>query len=419
MISLQHLLAQPELYEKELEKRFMDTSIVQTLMEIYDTWKIKQQECDVLRNKQNQFNSVVVNLQGEEKVKAIAEMKATSEQVKGLEGEVRELKDSIDALHAKVPNLTWDGMPVGPDSDANVETAVYGEKPVFDFEPKNYYELPVFERDYLSQKGVEAAGFRGYYIQGELAKLQRCLFNWVLDRLVDKGLEYVIPPLLVKEDLLVGTGFFPSGKDDIYEVLGESEVKFLPGTSEPQLMFKYSNTLLDLKEPKKLTAWTTCFRKEVGSYGKDLKGGIRVHQFEKVETVYICKPEDTNRVFEEMTNNFRETLNELRLYYHDLETSTGDNGLKNHRMIDIEAWFPAQQKFREVCSSSICTDYQTNSLNIKYLDQDNNKQIAHSLNCTGITNRTMFAILEQFQTADGRVKIPQVLVERFGKEYLE
>jgi seryl-tRNA synthetase len=362
---------------------------------------------------------VVIKLSGEEKSAKIAEMKVVSENIKVLEGEVRELKESLDNLVAVIPNLTWEGMPAGKDSNSNLETAVYGSKPEFDFVPKNYYDLPLFKRDYLSQKGVEAAGFRGYYVTGELAKFQRVLFNWVLDRLIKLDFEYVIPPIAVTEDLMKGTGFFPSGKDDVFVLSDGKDTKFVPGTSEPQLMFRYSNETLDLTQPKKLTAWTTCFRKEIGSYGKDVKGGFRVHQFEKIETVFICKPEDVYSVFDQMTAVFHDTLDQLGIYYHDLETCTGDNSLKNHRMIDIEAWFPAEERFRELCSSSICTDYQTRNLNIKYKKDDGTSELAYSLNCTGITSRTMLVVMEQFQQADGRVKIPAVLQDRFGKEFLE
>jgi seryl-tRNA synthetase len=418
MIDLKHLLEQPELYTQELEKRFADVTLVSKIQEIYADWKAKQGEFEKLRAKQNQFNSTVVQLSGEDKQKAIADMKLLSEQVKALEAESRELKEAIDQLVYKVPNLTWAGIPIGADDSANLESKVYGTKPDFTFTPKNYFELPVFERDYLSQKGVEAAGTRGYFIKGELAKLQRVLFNWVLQKLIDKGFEYVIPPIMVNDKVMYGTGFFPTSKNDFYTVNPDEDNLYLVGSSEPSLMFMDSNSILDLTQPRKLTAWTTCFRREAGTYGKDTKGGIRVHQFEKVEMVYICRADQSEAMFEEITQIFRETLDELGLYYHDLEVCSGDISIKNHRQIDIEAWFPAQKAFREVCSSSNCTDYQTRNLNIRYKDLDGEIKLAHSLNCTGITNRTLFAILEQFQQADGRVKLPPVLAKLYGQEFL-
>jgi seryl-tRNA synthetase len=418
MIDVKHLVENTDLYTQELEKRFLDNTLAVQTRSAYESWKSRQAEFETLRAKQNSFNDQVVKLSGEEKTAAISQMKQLSEQVKGAEGEVRELKENLDNLVYKIPNLSWDGIPVGPDDGSNQITKVYGTAVNFDFEPRNYYELPVFERDYLSEKGVEAAGTRGYFIKGQLAKLQRVLFNWVLDDLIGQGFEYVIPPVMVNDKVMYGTGFFPSGKNDYYTVNPGEDDLYLVGSSEPSLMFLESGSLLDLTTPRKLTAWTTCFRREAGTYGKDTKGGIRVHQFEKVETVFICRPDQSHLVFEEMTQIFRHKLDQLGLHYHDLEVSSGDQSLKNNRMIDIEAWFPAQQAFREVCSSSNCTDYQTRNLNIRYKDDGGNVRLAHSLNCTGITNRTLFAIMEQFQQADGSVKIPQVLVEKFGQELL-
>jgi seryl-tRNA synthetase len=419
MIDIKRLSENPSIYAIELKKRGKNPDLVTQTKEKHEEWKKTQSQLELQRKAKNDFNQRISSLTAEEKPVELVKMKILSETIKALEDQANSLYSNYTDLLAQIPNLTWDGIPVGPDDSANVETSVIGNKPEFDFEPKNYYDLPVFKRDYLGEKGVEAAGFRGYYIIGELAKLQRVLFNWTLDRLLAKGFEFVMPPIMVNEQVMEGTGFFPSGREDVFEVSSGERTKFLVGTSEAQLMFLESGKTLELDKPRRLTAWTTCFRKEIGTYGKDTKGGIRVHQFEKVETVYLCRPDQTQQVFEEMINIFHETLNELGLYYHNLEVSTGDISLKNHRQIDIEAWFPAQQAFRELCSSSICTDYQTRNLGIKCYDQQGNVVLAHSLNCTGITNRTMFAIMEQFQDEQGRVRIPKVLMSRFGKELLD
>jgi seryl-tRNA synthetase len=419
MIDIKHLSENSTIYANELKKRGKNPDLAIQTKEKHQEWKKIQSELELRRKDKNDFNQRISSLTVEEKPGELTKMKILSETIKNLEEQSTLLYGEYESFLAQIPNPTWHGIPVGPDDSSNVETAIVGIKPKFGFEPNNYYDLPVFKRDYLGGKGVEAAGFRGYYIVGELAKFQHVLFNWTLDRLLAKGFEFVLPPLMVNEQVMEGTGFFPSGREDVFEVTNGDKTKFLVGTSEAQLMFLESGKTLELTEPRRLTAWTTCFRKEVGTYGKDTKGGIRVHQFEKVETVYLCRPDQTQKVFDEMTNIFHETLNELGLYYHDLEVSSGDISLKNHRQIDIEAWFPAQQAFRELCSSSICTDYQTRNLGIKCYDQHGNIVLAHSLNCTGITNRTMFAIMEQFQDEAGRVKIPSVLIEQFGKALLE
>jgi seryl-tRNA synthetase len=420
MISIQSLINQQQLFETELQKRFMDETLVIKTLQKYDQWKEKLSNLELLRQKKNDFNKIVITLSGDAKTEAIKEMKHTSDQITELEEKTKALHTELERLLARIPNLTWQGIPIGKGDTANLETGTFGVKPEFtDFEPKPYYELPVFQRDYLAQKGVEAAGFRGYYITGKLAKLQQVMFSYVLEKLIAQGFDYVIPPILVNEELLFGTGFFPTSMEDIFEVKEGDKSKYLVGTSEAPLMFLHSNQTLDLTNPIRLTAYTPCFRKEIGTYGKDTKGGIRVHQFDKIETVFLTSPETSSQVFEQMTEIFHQTLNDFGIFYHDLEVGSGDISVKNHRQIDIEGWFPGLQTFRELASSSNCTDYQTRTLNIKCKVIDGEPVYAHSLNCTGITNRTLFCILEQFQDKYGRVKVPEVLVKKFGKEFLE
>lgn len=419
MISIQHLANNHELYTLELQKRFMEETLASKCLLGFEEWKKIHSQLDTLRQKKNEFNKLVVGLKGDAKTQAIATMKETSDQIKELEEADRTLELEYQRLLSRIPNLTWSGIGVGIGETGNTETATFGTKPEFDFEPLPYYDLPLFKRDYLGQKGVQAAGYRGYYIVGPLARLQQALFAFTLESLMQKGFEFVIPPILVNEELLYGTGFFPSGMEDIYEVKEGDRSKYLVGTSEASLMFLHSNEVLDLATPKKLTAYTPCFRKEVGAHGKDTKGGIRVHQFDKIETVLICNPEDSAKVFDEITSVFHSTLDALGLYYHDLEVGSGDIAIKNHRQIDVEGWFPGLGAFRELASSSNCTDYQTRTLDIKVKTDGNEPVFAHSLNCTGITNRALFCILEQFQDKEGRVKVPEVLQSRFGGEWLE
>jgi seryl-tRNA synthetase len=418
MILLSHLIQFPEIYKEEFKKRFLDPEPVDSIIALSDQIKLIQVDLDNLRRQKNEFNENVIHLKDIEKKEAIEKMKPISDKIKNLEESLRESKSLLEKQIYLVPNLSWDKMPVGKDSDSNLVTSVFGSKPDYNFEPKPYYELDIFKRDYLSEKGVEVAGFRGYYIKGNLAKLQKALFDWILKQVQQKGFEYIIAPIMVNEKAMYGTGFFPTGKDDVFEVFEGDKSKYLVGSSEVSLMFLHSNEVLDLSTSKKLTAWTSCFRKEIGAYGKDTKGGIRVHQFDKIETVILCRPEDTEKEFTFLTQVFKQNLEALNLHYHDLETCTGDNSFKNYRMIDIEAWFPASGEYRELASSSICTDYQTRNLNIKCLDSAGKEVVAHSLNCTGITNRTLYAILEQNQQADGTVKIPSPLIEFYGDDFL-
>jgi seryl-tRNA synthetase len=418
MIDIKQLVANPDLFAQELQKRNKDSQIAQLLSKKYKELLTITKELDSQRKVKNDFNSQVMSLEGESKNEAITKMRLVSDNIKSLEKDSNLKRLEVDELLYKIPNLTSDKTPIGKTSEDNIVIKTIGEKTKFDFEPKNYFDLPVFKKNYLGEKGVEAFGTRGYYIKGDLAKLQQVIFSYILEQLEKKGFEYVIPPILVNEKTMYGTGFFPDGIDDSYQVNASDKTFYLVGTSEAPLMFMHSNSTIDLIKPTLLTAFTPCFRKEAGSYGKDTLGGIRVHQFDKVETVALCKPQDANDVFEMLTNTFSENAKSLGLTIHHLEVCTGDISSKNSRQIDIEAWFPAQGQYRELCSSSNCTDYQTRNLNIHYIDQDGNKALAHSLNATGVTNRTMFAILEQCQQKDGSVKLPEVLANRMGKEIL-
>jgi seryl-tRNA synthetase len=418
MIDIKKLAQDPTPFTQELAKRNKDTTLAIELAKCYNEHLAIQKELDASRQVKNEFNSKVVSLQGEEKQNAILAMKEVSDTIKELESQANVAKSKVDSLSYKIPNLTSSITPIGKTDEDNVVIQTLGDKQTFDFTPSHYHELPVFKKNYFGEKGVEAFGTRGYYIKGDLAKLQKALFNYILEQLELKGFEYVIPPIMVNNKTMYGTGFFPDGIEDTYSVTASDKTFYLVGTSEAPLMFLHSNSTIDLTKPVLLTANTPCFRKEAGSYGKDTMGGIRVHQFDKVETIALCKPEEADAIFDLLTDTFTINAQALGLSIQHLDVCTGDISMKNHRQIDIEAWFPAQGKYRELCSSSNCTDYQTRNLNITYIDKDGNKSLAYSLNATGVTNRMMFAILEQNQQKDGSVKLPKILADILGKSIL-
>jgi seryl-tRNA synthetase len=421
MIDIKHLTKNLDLYIRELQIRHMDTSLAQKAKDLYQQKNLLTLELESKRAIKNNFNQKVTTLAEQAKLEAIAEMKTVAKQIKGLEASLKDLEVEYKKIIYQIPNLTHAKIPLGKNDKDNLEIKVFGSKPKFEFEPKNYFELPIFERDYLSKKGVEAFGNRGYYLRGNLVKLQRIIFNHVLDRLIEKGFELIYPPILVNQKTLYGTGFFPIQQEDIYKISGDKEF-YLVGTSEAPLMFLESGNTVEEDKPRLMTAWTSCFRKEAGSYGKDTQGGIRVHQFEKVETVCICSPDKTSQMFDFLLDTFTESMLEFGLYLRWLEVCSGDMPIKNHRQVDVEAWFPAQGDkgmFRELSSCSNCTDYQTQNLKIYTKNSSGSKILAHSLNCTGVTTRAMFAIMEQFQTAEGKVKLPPILATKYGQEFLD
>lgn len=421
MINLKHLISEPYLYEKELEKRGKQPTIVSSIVSLYVSWKNEQQTLEKLRAQKNEFNNQVVNLTGEEKQQAIASMKEVSSQIAMLEESTKTLLQEVESLVAKVPNLSSENTPIGLSDADNPVVKIVGEPQVFDFRPLPYYELPVYKK-YIDQvTGSQNMGSRGYYIKGQIARFQKVLFDWAEEIILGHGFEYMYVPLMLNTKTLTGTGHYPDFDGQMYEVkIDEEKSYFLVGSSEPSMISYYANKYLgSLEQPIVMMANTTCFRKEAGSYGKDQQGILRVHQFEKIEMNAICKPEDNDRLFD-LHGLINETIYEkLGLHYRAVEVCSGDMPVKHYRQVDYEAWFPGTNQYREVSSNGSASDYQNRTLGMTYLDKNGNKEVPWGLNCTGITFRTGLAILEQFQTSDGRVKLPTVLAERMGCDYLE
>lgn len=421
MINLKHLIAEPTLYEQELIKRGKDSSLVKALISVYTNWKNEQQSLEQLRAQKNQFNERVITLQGEEKQSAIASMKEVSAQTVALEQTTKALQGEVESLVAKIPNLSSNYTPVGKDDSENVIIKTGGEAPNFQFAPKPYYELPVYKKYVDQAKGAHNMGSRGYYLKGQLARFQKVLFDWAEELILQHGFEYMYVPLMLNTTTLTGTGHYPDFDGQMYEVkIDEAKSYFLVGSSEPPMISYYAGEHLGtLTQPILMMANTTCFRKEAGSYGKDQQGILRVHQFEKIEMNAICAPQDNDRLFELHGAINVKIFDALGLHWRAVEVCSGDMPAKHYRQVDYEGWFPGTQNFRELSSNGSASDYQNRTLGMTYLDPDGEKQVPWGLNCTGITFRTGLAILEQFQTEDGRVQLPPPIANRMGVDYLE
>jgi seryl-tRNA synthetase len=421
MIDIKHLLEFPDNYRNELKRRGGDISVVDSIISRYDEWKEHQLNYEQLRSTQKDFNTKVISLSGEEKQSAIEEMKSISESVKSSESKAKEIKSEIDTLVSKVPSLTWDGIPVGTSDEDNPVTGTYGDKPEYDFDPKPYWELPFYQRTVDQEAGAKAMGARGFYLKGDMALFQRALFDHTLDIVLKHGFEMMYVPLMLNEKVLTGTGHIPDFDGQQYEVIIDDEKSFyLIGSSEPSIMGYYMDTNVGkLEKPILNTCWSSCFRKEAGSYGKDQQGILRVHQFEKIEMVAIAKPEETESLFLQFNEIVEEIYNSLGIHYQSVEVCSGDIPHKHYRQIDYEAWFPGVQRFREVCSSGNASDYQNRGLRVSYQDSDGGKSTPWGLNCTAVTFRTGLAIMEQFQQADGSIQLPQPLADRMNKSLLQ
>lgn len=368
-----------------------------------------------LRSKQN----VAFNFEnGEEKERVIKEMTVVKEALKKTEEELEPVMRDWRALMLAVPNIPDMSVPDG-DSDAdNVEVKKWGEIKAYDFPVRDHIQIMEMGDMVDFERGTKTSGFRGYFLKNDGALLEMAVWQYVMNRWSKKGFTPMIVPSMVKRETLLGSGYLPQGEDDLYKD-GDD---YLSGTGEVATMFYHSGEVMDMTAlPKKYLAFSTCFRKEAGSHGKDVKGLVRVHEFYKLEQVILCEASHETSVMyhEEILRNSEEMMEELGIPYHTVVNCGADLGLGQVKKYDIEAWMPSQEKYRETHSCSYFHDFQTRRLNIRYKDADGKMRFAHSLNNTAAaTPRLITAIIENYQNADGTVTVPEVLIPYVGKALL-
>ena len=420
MIDLKNLIANPEIYKTQMTKRSKKPEIVDELVLAYQNWLTAQTKLEELRVVKNLANKEMPNLQGQEKTAKLSQMKEISAQIGVLETEAKEMNFVIEKLLKQIPCTLSDETPIGKNDLDNPVIKVFGTPKKYDFEPKPYWELPVYKDTVSQEDGTKVMGSRGYYMLGAMAKFQKVLFDYALDIVLSEGFDLMYVPLMLNEKVLTGTGHLPDFDGQQYEVsIDENRNFYLIGSSEPAIMGYYMDKSLGgLVKPILNTCWSSCFRKEAGSYGKDQQGILRVHQFEKVEMVAIARPEDTDALHERFQAIVEKIYSGLEIHYRAVEVCTGDLPAKHRRQIDQEAWFPSQNQYREICSNGNAADYQNRGLRIKYTTDTGDKATPWGLNCTAMTFRTGLSILEQNQELDGRVKLPKALAQRYGSEYL-
>jgi len=357
----------------------------------------------------------------------IAQGKKYKEQIAELELKLAEINETYLELMAKVPNIPSDDTPIGRGEEDNVEIYKWGKPTKFKFKPKSHIELAE-DLDLIDfKRGAKVGGYRGYYLKNEAVPLAMGFLMYALEKLIAKGFTPVIPPTLVKEFALFGSGYFAgkkynSDKDEIYKIANDEvladgtlkkEDKFLIGTAEPSLLAYYSDEVLNIKDlPIKLVGFSQCYRSEIGSYGKDTKGIYRVHEFMKIEQVIIC-PADielSDRLQKEMIELSKELHKDLGLPFRQIQICTGDMGAGKYKMFDLEAWIPSRNGYGETGSASNFLDWQSRRLNVKYQDANGENKFAYMLNNTALpTPRILIAIMENYQRADGSIEIPKVL----------
>ncbi|HUD20234.1 MAG TPA: serine--tRNA ligase [Patescibacteria group bacterium] len=359
-----------------------------------------------------------------ERKKAIAGALKALQQPKELdqlEEELRPIEEQFNLLMLTVPNVPDKSVPIGKDASGNKEIKKWGKVPVFDFPVKDHTALAKSLDLIDFERGAKVGGFRAYYLKNEAALLEFALLFFTFRKLIDKGYTPLIAPSLVRDFTLFGNGQFPWGREEVYHL--EKDDLYLAGTAEVPVTAYYANEVLVEKDlPKKFVAFSPCFRREAGSYGKDTKGAYRVHQFNKVEQVIISTAEMSNSLtlHEELLANAEEILQDLELPYRVLLMCTGDMGEPQVKKYDLETWMPGRSGYGETMSNSFMGDFQARRLKIRYKAKDGRMNFCHTLNNTAIASpRILIAILENYQQKDGSIRIPKVLQPFMGKEVIK
>jgi seryl-tRNA synthetase len=400
MIDLRAARNDPDAYRTALARKGA-AEVFDELLAADEARRSVQQQVEDLRAR--------TKLKGKPTPEQLEEMKAIKEQQQPLEAEFAALSERVQQLLDRVPNPPALDAAEGETEEEAETVRTWGEPPSFDFTPKDHLELSAPHGWIDVERGAKVSGSRFVYRVGDVALLETALYRWALARIVAKGHVPVLPPVLVREQAMYGTGFFPSEKGDFYSVPDDG--LYLVGTSEVPLAAFHMGEELD-EVPLHYVALSTCFRREAGAAGRDTRGMFRVHQFDKVEMFVFCEPHASREEHERLLAIEEELVQELELPYRVLNIAAGDLGSSAAKKYDIEAWFPGQSRYREITSTSNTTDFQARRLDIRFR-RDGKLEHVHTLNGTAVTARAMIAILENFQDEDGSISVPEPLVE-FG-----
>ncbi len=418
MIDLKAVRQNPKKFKALLARKRVKPKILDELLAAEEKKRELQQAIEAIAARQNEVSKKIAQLSGKEKEKILAEMKAVSAEKKKLEEHLEAAQNTFGAKHETLPNPPLDSAPDGKAEQDNVEVRKHGKLPTFDFKPREHWEIAE-SLDLLDlERSAKVSGTRFYFLRNELAILQQALMFWALQEVAKKGFSPTIPPFLTRKRAIWGTGYL--AHDENYVVNPGEDDLYLIGTSEVPLVSFHDGEILDEADlPKKFVSYSPCFRRESGSYGKDTKGIFRVHQFEKVEMVVFSRPEDSERIHEELLALEEELMQKLELPYRVVNVCAGDLGISAAKKYDIEVWLPGQNQYREVTSTSNCTDFQARRLNIRIRRKSGEVVHAHILNGTAVSSRPLIAILENFQNKDGSVDIPKVLQQLCGFKKIE
>ncbi len=412
MLDLKFMRENKEQVEKWLKQRGSDLTLDE-FAKLDEERRVILGEVEALKNKRNNESAEIARLKkakedASELIKAMGEVSA---KIKELDEKLAEVDEKIKYIQMTIPNKLSETTPIGKNEDENVEIRRWGEPRKFDFEPKSHWEIGEQLGILDFERGSKLSGSRFVLYRGGAARVERALINFMLDLHTEKhGYTEHITPFLVNREICEGTGQLPKFEEDMYRT---DDDMFLISTSEITMTNIHRKEILDEKDlPKYYTAYSPCFRREAGSYGKDVKGIIRVHQFNKVEMVKLATPETSYDELEKMVDNAEDVLRILGLPYRVISLCSGDIGFGSAKTYDVEVWLPSQNKYREISSCSNCEDFQARRMGLKYRPNGSNKsEFVHTLNGSGLAvGRTLVAIMENYQQEDGSFLIPDALV---------
>lgn len=409
MVDIRYIRENVDKVKKAVEAKQIDPSLVDKALELDAAWRKTLQEVENLRSERNKA------AEG----KDIEKGKKVKEELKIIEPKLKELEEKYKAAILQIPNPAAEDVKVGKSDAENEVLRTEGKPTKFDFSPKDHLELGEKLGIIDVERAVKVSGSRFGYLKGDAVFLELALVNFALEVLSKEGFTPIIPPVLIKEENMRAMGYMEHGGDEQMYVFDKDGLVLI-GTSEQSIGPMHSGEILDLKDkPIRYAGFSTCFRREAGTYGKDTQGILRVHQFDKIEMFSYTRPKDSDKEHEYLLEIEEKFLRELELPYQVVKMCTGDLGAPAARKYDLEAWIPSQDKYRELTSTSTCTDFQARRLNIKYREGDKMEYV-HTLNGTAFAiGRTIIAILENYQQKDGSVKIPKVLQKYMGKKIIE
>lgn len=419
MLDLKLFREEFDLMAEKLEQRGVQRKTLEKLKKLDE----RRRELIVSVEQQKQYRNTVseeisyLKRNKEDAQSKILEMKDLGEQIKAEEQELEQVNEELELITTYLPNIAHDSVPIGEDETDNVEVRREGTPRSFEFEPKPHWEVAENLGILDFERGAKVSGSRFLFYKGLGARLERAIYNYMLDMHAEKhGYVEMLPPYIVNEQSMFGTGQFPKFKEDVFQLTDARNLTLIP-TAEVPLTNYYANEILEESQlPVYFTALSPSFRSEAGSAGRDTRGLIRLHQFNKVEMVKFATPQTSFEELEKMTDNAEDVLRGLGLPFRTIVLCTGDMGFSATKTYDIEVWIPAQDTYREISSCSNCVDFQARRAKIRYRNEESGKvELVHTLNGSGLAvGRTVAAILENYQEADGSVVIPEVLVPYMG-----